>query len=212
MQARPSQFSLKQKSAIALLLLTLCFTGLGDLTAEAQKKKAKVDPAAQAAAEAEAKAKAEVEALKKGLDPVAAQLTKLMMRIEGRGLLSSEEAGQLVDMKYKLLDLMEQFPQNASLAKPVYQAGIIFVDREAYNDAFEMFNYLAQGYASNPYGAKAKGQIQTLERKFGANYFSVELAAPAPTAVSATAPTAGGSPPATPTPASPAANPPAPKK
>lgn len=194
MRSRQSHFSLKQKGAMTLVLLSLCFTGLGDLTAEAQKKKAaKVDPVAQAAAEAEAKAKAEAAEVKKGLDPIATQLTKLLMRVQGRGLLSPEEAGQLVDMKYKLLDLMDQFPQNAALAKPVYQAGTLFVDREAYNDAFEMFNYLAQGYASNPYGAKAKGQIQILERKFGANYFSVEMAtpAPAPETASATPPAAG---------------------
>lgn len=178
MSARPSRFSLKQKGTMALLLLSLCFTGLGDLTAEAQKKKAKVDPAAQAAAEAEAKSKAEEEAIKKGLEPIASELTKLLIRVQGRGLLSPEEAGHLVDLKYKLLDLMEQYPQNMTLAKPVYQAGTLFMDREAYNDAFEMFNYLAQGYASNPYGAKARGQIQILERKFGANYFSVEKATP----------------------------------
>jgi tetratricopeptide (TPR) repeat protein len=189
------------------------------LTAEAKKKAAKVDPAAQAAAEAEAKAKAAQAELKKGLTPLATDLTNLMMRIQGRGLLSPEEAGKLVAIKYKLLDLMEQYPQNPLLAKPLYQAGMLFSEREAYNDAFEMFQYLAQGYISNPYGAKAKGQIQMLERKFGANYFSVEMAAPVTPAVTAATPagvTASATPNAsaspTGTPAAPSTAAPAPKK
>ncbi len=211
----PSPSGFKHKSAALFLLVCLLWGGAPDLTAEAKKKAAKVDPAAQAAADAEAKAKAAEAELQKGLTPLATDLTKLMMRIQGRGLLSPEEAGKLVEIKYKLLDLMEQYPQNPLLAKPVYQAGTLFSEREAYNDAFEMFQYLAQGYISNPYGAKAKGQIQMLERKFGANYFSVEMAAP----VNPPDPTAGpggiaasGTPKAPGVPVTPAATPPPAKK
>ncbi|WP_373531078.1 hypothetical protein [Vampirovibrio sp.] len=190
-----SLLTLKQKCALMLLLLCVSLGGARDLTAEAKKKTEKVDPVAQAAAEADAKAKASEAAIKKGLDPISLQLTKLLMRVQGRGLLSPAEAGQLVELKYQLLDLMEAYPQNGLLAKPVYQAGTLFTDREAYNDAFEMFNYLAQGYASNPYGAKARGQIQILERKFGANYFSVEKATPTAATTPETAMAAGATPP-----------------
>jgi hypothetical protein len=182
-----SLLSLKQKCALMLLMLCVSLGGARDLTAEAKKKSEKVDPVAQAAAEAESKAKAAEAEIKKGLDPISKQLSKLLIRVQGRGLLSPDEAGQLVELKYQLLDLMEAFPQHGLLAKPVYQAGTLFSDREAYNDAFEMFNYLAQGYASNPYGAKAKGQIQILERQFGANFFSLEKANPVPTAQPETA-------------------------
>ncbi len=192
--------SLKQKSALMLLLLCFSVVGGQDLTAEAKKKAATMDPAVQAAAEAEAKAKAAEAELKKGLDSVTKDLNALMINVQARKLFSPAEAGKLVDIKYKLLDMMEQFPQNAMLAKPVYQAGTLFTEREAYNDAFELFNYLAQGYTTNPYGAKAKGQIQQLERRFGANYFSVEMAAPAPVVA--------GTPPATAVPAT-ASTPPA---
>lgn len=190
----------------ALLLVTavLAFSA-PDLTAEAKKKAAAIDPVAQAAADAQAKAAAEEAQIKKGLDPINRDLNKLMVKVESRALLSPNEAGLLVDIKYKLLDLMDQFPQNAMLAKSVYQAGTLFNDREAYNDAFELFNYLALGYASNPYGAKAKGQIQRLERKFGANYFSVEMAAPAPSADSTTASAGPAAPATTATPTTPPA-------
>lgn len=160
-----------------------------DLTAEAKKQAAKVDPAAQAAAEAEAKTKAIEAEIQTALTPLNKQLTALMMRVQARGLFSPEEAAQLVEIKYKLLDLIDQYPQNPSLAKPIYQAGTLFVERESYNDAFELFNYLAQGYSGLSYGAKAKGQIQQLEKQFGASYFSVELAAPAPTTPTASAST-----------------------
>lgn len=203
-----SPLSLKQKIALILLLLSVCVSGSTDLTAEAKKKAEKIDPAAQAAAEAEAKSKAAEAEIQKGLAPITAQLTQLMTRIQGRGLFSPKEAGELVTLKYKLLDLMEKFPQHTALARPVYQAGTLFVDREAYNDAFEMFNYLAQGYVGNPYGAKAKGQIQILERQFGANYFSVEMAASSvPANASAPEAPATESPPAAPATAQPPASP-----
>lgn len=187
-----SLLTLKQKCALMLLMLCVSLGGARDLTAEAKKKAEKVDPVAQAAAEAATKAKATEAEIKKGLDPIGIQLSKLLIRVQGRGLLSPAEAGQLVELKYQLLDLMEAFPQHGLLAKPVYQAGTLFADREAYNDAFEMFNYLAQGYASNPYGAKARGQIQILERQFGANYFSVEKATPVPATQPETAMAATG--------------------
>lgn len=209
----PSGF--KHKCAALFMLACLVLGAAPDLTAEAKKKAAKVDPAAQAAAEAEAKTKAAQAALEKGLTPLATDLTKLMMRVQGRGLLSPEEASKLVEIKYKLLDLMEQYPQNPLLAKPVYQAGTLFSEREAYNDAFEMFQYLAQGYMSNPYGAKAKGQIQMLERKFGANYFSVEMAAPVNPPATVESPggiAASGDSKAPAAPVTAAASPPSPKK
>jgi hypothetical protein len=164
-----------KRAVILLALLTLC-SGMGnDFSAEAAKKKAAgADPAVQAEAD-----------LKKNLDPINDRLTKLMVKIQSRSLLSPDEAGQLVDLKFKLMDIMNQYPQNVLIARPVYQAGVLFSEREEYNDAYELFNYLAQGFPTNPYGAKAKGQVQQLEKRFGASYFSVEAAAPSPASTTA---------------------------
>lgn len=180
-----------KKSMLFALLIGLSVAVSLDMTADAKKKAAGPDPAAQADAE-----------VKKGLDPINDGLTKLMIKVQSRALLSPDEAGQLADLKYKLMDLMNQYPQNAQLVKPVYQAGILFTLREEYNDAYELFNYLAQGFATNPYGLKAKGQMQQLEKRFGPGYFSVDAVSPAP----ATATAAGG------TPAAPAATPATPPK
>lgn len=167
-----------QKVMLGLLLVGLCLSASANLSAEAKKKAAGPDPAAQADVE-----------VKKGLDPLNEQLTKLMIKVQSRALLSPEDAGKLADIKYKLMDIMDQYPQSAMLAKPVYQAGILFSEREAYTDAYELFNFLAQGFPTNPYGTKAKGQIQQLEKKFGPAYFSAEASATA-----ATAPAAGAAP------------------
>jgi hypothetical protein len=151
------------------------FAGCLGFQAEA-KKAAGPDPAAQAEAE-----------LKKSLDPVNDQLMKLMIKVQSRALLSPDEAGQLADLKYKLLDMMNQYPQSLQLARPAYQAGVLFTEREEYNDAYELFNYVAKGFTTNPYGLKAKGQIQQLEKRFGPAYFSVEAVSPtAPTTTSTT--------------------------
>lgn len=152
----------------AILAVSIGFSG--SITAEAKKKAAAAaDPSAQADTE-----------IKKVLDPLNEQLSKLMIKLQSRALLSPEEAGKLVDLKYKLLDLLGQYPQNALLAKPLFQAATLFAQREAYEDAYEMFNNLVQGYATSPYGLKAKGQLQQMDKKFGAGYFA-EAALPATT-------------------------------
>ncbi len=150
--------------AIALVLATgTC------LPADAAKKKKGSGEGAKAAAE-----------LQKGLDEINKQLNSLMVKVQSRALLSPKEAGQLVELKYKLLDLMNAQPNNPLLARPVYQAGVLYQERESYNDAYELFSYVAQGYPGNPYGAKAKSQIQQLEKRFGADYFFVEKSATMP--------------------------------
>jgi hypothetical protein len=150
-----------------LVLLCLIIGSVDPITAEAAKKKGGADPAAQAEAE-----------FKKNLEPLTQDLDKLMIKIESRSLLSPDEAGKLAELKYKLLDAMNQSPQNVLIAKPVYQAGVLFTEREAFNDAFELFSFLATNFPANPYGAKARGQIQRLNKRFGPDYFIVETTVP----------------------------------
>lgn len=168
--------SLLQKIVISILLAGFCLGAGSQLAAEAKKKGGGANPAAQADAE-----------VKKGIDPINEQLDKLIIKVQSRALLSPKEAGELAELKYKLMDIMNQYPQNALLARPVYQAGVLFFERESYNDAYELFNYLAQGYPGNPYGTKAKSQIQQLEKRFGADYFPVEVSVPAASATPAPA-------------------------
>ena len=173
----------KQKTLVtACMLCAILLNMAGDFTAEAKKKAAAgPDPAIQAEAE-----------LKKNLEPITKQLTDLLFKIQSRELLSPKDAGQLAELKYQLLDIVNQNPQNVLIAKPLYQAGIIYSDREEYNDAYELFSYLAQGFPTNPYGGKARGQIQQLEKRFGPGYFAIEAAAaPASTASALAVGTAG---------------------
>lgn len=170
----------RKKLALLLALVCLVSTSAEPLTAAAKKKKDKEAPSAPAVdpvAEAEAK-------LTKELAPVDDQLTKLLMKVQSRHLLSPQEAGQLVQIKYRLLDFITKNPQSPQLGKPLYQAGVLFSQREEYNDAYEMFNYLAQGFPATQYGMKARGLIQQMEKRFGTAFFAVEAAVtpPAPTA------------------------------
>jgi len=152
---------------VALLLMGFGMMPGMNLSAEA-KKGAGANPAAKSDAE-----------VKKVIDPINEQLGKLMFKVQSRALLSPEEAGQLADIKYKLMDTLTQYPTNAQLARPVYEAAVLFSQREAYNDAYELFSYLAQGFATTPYGLKSKGQIAQLEKRFGVDYFAADGASPA---------------------------------
>lgn len=182
MRFYPSQNLGKLSVGLIVALLALGL-GLGpslNLSAEAKKKAAAaVDPTAKNDAE-----------VKKIVDPLNDQLGKLMLKVESRTLLSPEDAGQLADIKYKLVDTLTQYPQSALLVRPLYQAGILFFQRESFNDAYELFSYLAQGFPTTPYGLKSKGQITQLEKRFGADYFAADGAAP-PAAAPGTA-VAGG--------------------
>ena len=182
----------KRNLALVLALACLFSGGVEPLTALA-KKKAKSQEAAAPAVDPVAEAEAR---LSKELVPLDAQLTKLLMKVQGRYLLSPEEAGQLVEIKYKLLDLLSQNPKSPQLGKPLYQAGILFTQREEYNDAYEMFNYLAQGFSNSQYGIKAKGHMLQMEKRFGPDYFAVEASV-----------TSSALAPATPAAASPASQP-----
>jgi hypothetical protein len=176
------RFGVSGRYLAFLLALSCLLSGSVDPLTAVAKKKSKDQAAAQApdpVAQAEAK-------LGQELEPIDKQLTTFLMKVQGRALLSPAEAGQLVELKYKLLDYLSKYPQSPQLAKPLYQAGILFVQREEYNDAYEMFNYLAQGFPTSQYGMKAKGQRQQLEKKFGPNYFAVEVSVEAPTAAAST--------------------------
>lgn len=133
-------------------------------------------PALNLAAEAKKKAGGGDAEVKKVVDPINEQLGKLMIKVQSRALLSPEEAGQLVDIKFKLVDALTQYPGNALLVRPLYEAAILFSQRESYNDAYELYSYLAQGFAATPYGMKSRGQIAQLEKRFGAEYFAADSA------------------------------------
>ena len=145
--------------AIVLVCL-VCFGALSPV--EAAKKK-KGDSA-----------KAEAE-LKKTLDPLAKQLNDLTVKMQGRLLFSPKDAGELFKVKYQLVDLMNEHPTSPLIAKPVYQAGVLFQAREEFTDAYELFGFLANQFPASPYGIKARGQIQQLEKRFGPDHFPKDL-------------------------------------
>ncbi len=137
-----------------------------DFTAEAAKPKAvAVDPAAGGDAD-----------LKKMLDPITVDLLKMLSSVDARALLSPTDEAKLVDIKFKLMDAMDQAPTNVLLVKPVYLAGLLFANRESFNDAHDLFGFLATGFPTNSYGLKAKVQMQQMEKQLGADYFGIAAA------------------------------------
>jgi hypothetical protein len=171
-KARPiARIAQSVKTILVLGICVLTISCSHDLIAEAKKKAAGPDPATQAE-----------ETLKKDVGPLSEKITGFMVKEESRILLSPKEAGELAELKFKLMDLMNDNPQNALLAKPLYQGAVLLSLREEYNDAYELFSSVAQNYPSTPYGLKAKGQIAQLEKRLGPVYFAVETASAAPAA------------------------------
>lgn len=162
-----------------LLAVLITALGAGTMPTEAKKKKGGVDPAAEAK-------------LKETLDGLTPTLSKLLGKIQSRYLFSPEDSGQLADIRYKLMDLMQQSPKNPLLIQPVYQAAVLSQKREAYDDAFEMFSFLAANFPDNQYGLRAQGEIQAMKRQLGEQYFpKTSIFEPPAAAASPAVPAAG---------------------
>lgn len=158
----------RQSAALALLMAVIFWQGAALCPADAKKKKdAGVDVAAEAAKQEAA--------LKKELDPVNKQINDLMVKMQSRGLFSPTDAGKLTSVRFKLFDIISQYPAQPILAGPAYQAGLLLSEREEFHNAYELFSFVAESFPQHAYGLKAKSQIQQLERRLGANYFPKEL-------------------------------------
>jgi len=180
---------------IAACIVTLA--SVDDLTAEA-KKKAAAGPDPAAVAE---------EALKKDIGPLCEKITQFMVKEESMRLLSPKEAGELAELKFKLMDLMNDNPQNPLMAKPLYQGAILMTMREDYDDAYNFFSYVAQNYPTTPYGMKSKVQVSQLEKRFGADHFADTSIVAPPASGTASAATPSAVAPATTAAASPSSPP-----
>ncbi len=135
--------------------------GIIDCADAAKKKKDAVDP------QAEAK-------LKEGLEPMSKTLGEMLVKIQARALFSPDESGKLEEIKFQLLDLMNQHPKNPVLVQPVYQAGVVYQKRERYLDAYELFSFLSLNFPENPYGLRAQNEIRSMRQKLGDAYFPAE--------------------------------------
>lgn len=142
----------------SLLFFSLLSVGPGYLSAEAAKKK-------KGGGDAE---------LQKTLEPMAKSLDALMGKVQSHMLFSPKDSGALLSLKFQLMDLMKDNPNNPLLVKPLFQAGVIYAGREQFIDSYEMFNYLTTNFPDNPYGIRAKSEIQQLKKLLGENYFATE--------------------------------------
>jgi len=168
--------------AAGLFMICLLSSNLFLSVAQAQKApdpKAKAAPVAPSPAEQAAKQ----------VSTISDQLIKLQMAIEGGHLLSPDEAGQLVSLKYQLQDMLMQSPATPQLDKCLYIAAMLFTEREAYDNAYELYGNLSESFPSTPYGLRAKAQMQRLEKKYGADTFAAYIPlTPAAPATAASAP------------------------
>lgn len=146
----------KRLTALMIALAFLLSSGFGPLDAEAKKKDKK------GGGESETK-------LKEELDPMVTSLNKLMVKVQSRAFLSPQEAGNMSELTFKLMSLINDYPKSTLLIQPVYQAGILCKSREQYDDAFELFSFLAYQFPESPYGLRSQGQIQQMRRALGAD-------------------------------------------
>ncbi|MBX2860243.1 MAG: hypothetical protein KTR14_03345 [Vampirovibrio sp.] len=124
----------------------LCSGFSSDLPAEAKKKKGGGD--------------AEVQ---KSLDEFKENLQSLLIKSQSRYIFSPKESGELAEIKFKLMDLMQSNPTSTALVTPVYQTGIIYVAREGYLDAYELFSFIAGNFPDNPYATRSKSMLNRLK-------------------------------------------------
>lgn len=99
------------------------------------------------------------------LTPLNENLNTLLVKIQSRAIFSPEDSGHLVEIHYQLLSLLKQYPTHELLVQPVYQAGVLQMSRENYDQAFEMFRYLEINFPENPFTARAQHQFKKMRRE-----------------------------------------------
>ncbi|MEM0951598.1 MAG: hypothetical protein AAGI66_05570 [Cyanobacteria bacterium P01_H01_bin.74] len=133
-------------TVVAVLVLSVIFA-LGNSSALAKKKGKK------------GKSDKEVEKI---LEPVQEDMDKLVLKMNGGFLFSPQEAQKMLEIKFTLIDLIDEYPKSKLVIKPVYQFGLLLQQREAYNDAYELLSFLADSFPDSAYGVRAKTQLNDL--------------------------------------------------
>jgi hypothetical protein len=151
---------------MAALLLALPLwapaTGVRVSEAQAAKKSAKAKAAEQ----------------EKALEEVSKALDGLLAKSQSRLLFSPKDAGSLSEIKYQLIELLQNAKGNPALAKPVYQAGVLFARRDEYLEAYDLLQQLTLAFPESPYSVRARAEIGLLKRTYGEAAFPAEIAAP----------------------------------
>ncbi|MCA9799986.1 MAG: hypothetical protein KC474_10595 [Cyanobacteria bacterium HKST-UBA04] len=101
-----------------------------------------------------------------------AMLQPLSRKVAAKGLFSPNDNSKLMEVKFKLLTMMQTIPLNDKLVKPAYETARLFKAREQYDDAFDFFNYVRTNYPNTPFALQSTTEIQRLKQQLGNDYFS----------------------------------------
>ncbi len=153
---------LAQNLLIVFLMMLIMLTAIDPAMAVSKKKKSKADIEVQ-----------------KQLDPIVQELTPLSNKGAARGLFSPDEVAKAMELKLKLLDLINEYPTSPLLVRPAYEAGRLFKAREQYDDAFDFYHYIEANFPNSPYATMARVEIQRMKQQLGNSYFADDTAAPA---------------------------------
>jgi len=112
--------------------------------------------------------------MSEALTPMNDTLTKLLVKLQSRGIFSPDESGKLEESHIKLLSLMKLNPTSELLIEPVYQAGILQMLRGNYDNAYEMFSHLEMNFPGNPYTLRAAHQFKKMKREMVAKGYEAD--------------------------------------
>lgn len=144
---------LAQTIMIALMILTVLVMCVDPAIAWAAGKKGKAD-------------------LQTELDTLSQDLTPLSRKAVAKGFFSPVDAGKVLDIKIKMLELMKQNPGNELLLRPAYESAKLFRAREMYDDAFDFFNFIKTNFPDSPYAIQSSVEMQRMKEILGDSYFA----------------------------------------
>lgn len=154
----------KRSAAMAGLtvVVTVMVAAMPIPSAQAKKKKKKkVD---------DSKIVAEIE---EALTPINETMKQLMTKVQSRLLFTPKDSAELDGLKWELITLTQKYPKRKELIQSVYQAAALYHTRDFYQDAFDLYTFLATNHADHPYGVRSQLAIHKLNQKFGASMFGL---------------------------------------
>ncbi len=115
------------------------------------------------------------EEVKQTLTPMIQTMDKLSLKVQSRAFFTHKDSATMAELRGKLLEAMDTYPNHPLLARPVLQAALLFQARDQFADAIELFQFLSTQYPQLTVATRARIELSGLKRQLGPHYFPEEV-------------------------------------
>jgi hypothetical protein len=129
--------------------------------------------------DAKKKAGASVKAMQKEWEPNAKKLAMLLEKTRSRKLFTPEDANTLTELMKAGSSIQGKYATSEEGASILYDLGTLYMYREKYFEAYDVFSTIQQYHDGTTLGRKAVYQISRIKSTMGDDFTPLETSLPA---------------------------------